>query len=117
MAKTTKIDQIELAGASGQRFAFRVYVWATKFKAVPAVYVVAARTVEPGKPAEYAPLLLGATPDLSAAFKSHPRDECFQMYYGNVIGVLKEDDEEQRASILADLLGAMAPPCNAPDAP
>ena len=52
--------------------------------------------------------------DLSAALKDHPRDECFQMYYANVIGVLKEDDARKRAAILADLLAALSPPCNAP---
>jgi hypothetical protein len=117
MAKTTKIDQIDLAGSSGQRYDFRVYVWETRFKAVAGVYVVASRTVEPGKPAQYAPLFVGQTPDLSSALKSHPRDECFQMYYGNVVGVLREDDDVRRASILEDLLNGLEPPCNGADAP
>ena len=39
------------------------------------------------------------------------------MYYGNVVGVLKESDDARRTSILADLLGGLAPPCNATDAP
>jgi hypothetical protein len=117
MAKTTKIDEITFAGRSGQRYGFRVYVWETKFKAVPGVYVVASRTVEPGRRAHYAPLFAGEARDLSSALKRHPRDECFQMYYANVIGVLKEDDDETRASILADLLGGLALPCNAADAP
>ena len=69
-----------------------------------------------GRPAQYTPLFAGEARDLSAA-KAHPRDECFQMYYGNVVGVLKEDDDDERASILADLLGGLALPCNAPDAP
>ncbi len=30
------------------------------------------------------------------------------MYYGNVVGVLKEDNDEQRTSILADLLGKLS---------
>ena len=66
--------------------------------------------------AQYEPLFVGETADLSAALKSHPRDECFQMYYGNVVGVLKESDDARRTSILADLLDGLAPPCNAPDA-
>jgi hypothetical protein len=49
--------------------------------------------------------------------KAHPRDECFQMYYANVVGVLKESDGARRTAILADLLGALTPPCNAVDAP
>jgi hypothetical protein len=117
MAKTTKIDDVAFAGRSGQSYAFRVYVWDTKFKAVPGVFVIASRTVEPGQPAQYAPLFAGEARDISAALKNHPRDECFQMYYANVVGVLKEDNDEQRASILNDLLGELPLPCNAADAP
>jgi hypothetical protein len=116
MAKTTKIDEVAFAGRSGTRYDFRIYVWETKFKAVPGVYVVAARTVEPGQRAQYAPLFVGEAADLSSALKGHSRDECFQMYYGNVVGVLKEDDDARRSSILSDLLGGLAPPCNAIDA-
>lgn len=116
MAKTTKIDEVQFAGRSGTQYDFRIYVWDTKFKAVAGVYVVASRTVEPGQHAQYAPLFVGEAQDLSAAFKGHPRDDCFQMYYGNVVGVLKEDDAARREAILADLLDGLTPPCNAADA-
>jgi hypothetical protein len=115
MAKTTKIDEVAFAGRSGRRYDFRIYVWETTFKPVPGVYVVAARTVEPGQRAHYAPLFVGEAGDLSAALKAHPRDECFQMYLANVVGVLKEDDGARRTSILADLLDGLSPPCNASD--
>ena len=114
MAKTTKIDEVAFTGRSGERYEFRIYVWATKFKSVPGVYVVASRTMEPGRPAAYQPLFVGADTDLSAALKDHPRDDCFQMYYANVVGVLKEHNESRRAQILADLLAGLSPPCNAP---
>jgi hypothetical protein len=117
MTKSTKIDEIALAGRSGTRYDFRVYVWETKFKAVPGVYVVASRTIEPGQPAQYEPLFVGETADMSSTFRSHPRGECFQMYFGNVVGVLKESDDARRTSILADLLDGLAPPCNAASAP
>jgi hypothetical protein len=117
MGKTTKIDEVAFAGRSGQRYEFRVYVWETKFKAVPGVYVVASRSVEPGQRAQYSPLFAGEAQDLSSALKQHSRDECFQMYYANVIGVLKEEDDKKRASILADLLGGLTLPCNGADAP
>jgi hypothetical protein len=112
MIKTTKIDEVTFAGRSGTRYDFRIYVWETKFKPVPGVYVVASRTIEPGQRAQYAPLYVGEAPDLSAALKNHSRDECFQMYYGNVIGVLKEHDDARRTSILTDLLDGLTPPCN-----
>jgi len=117
MTKSTKIDEITFAGGSGTTYDFRIYVWETKFKAIPGVYVVAARTVEPDQPPQYQPLFIGETADLATAFRDHERNECFQMYYGNVIGVLKESDDTRRTSILADLLEGLAPPCNAVDAP
>lgn len=116
MVKTTKIDEVEFAGRSGTRYGFRIYVWETKFKPVAGVYVVASRTVEPDHEAQYAALFVGEAADMSTPFKDHPRAECFQMYYGNVIGVLKEDDSARRESILADLLEGLAPPCNAAEA-
>jgi hypothetical protein len=115
MVKTTKIDEVTFAGRSGTPYDFRIYVWETKFKSVPGVYVIASRTMEPGQLAQYAPLFIGEAADLSAALKGHPRDECFQMYYGNVIGVLKENDNARRTSIVADLLDGLTPPCNAAD--
>jgi hypothetical protein len=117
MTKSTKIDDVAFAGRSGTRYDFRVYVWETKFKRVPCVYVVASRTIDPGKPPRYEPLFVGEAADLSVAFRSHPRDECFQMYFGNVVGVLKESDDTRRTSILADLIDGLAPPCNAAGAP
>jgi hypothetical protein len=117
MGKTTKIDEVAFTGRSGQSYDFRVYVWETKFKTVPGIYVVASRTVEPGQRAQYSPLFAGEARDISTALKQHPRDECFQMYYGNVIGVRKEDNDDKRALILADLVGGLALPCNAKDAP
>jgi hypothetical protein len=116
MGKTTKIDEVAFAGRSGRRYDFRIYVWDTKFKTVPAVYIVASRTVEPGERARYEALFVGQAADLSSALKGHQREECFQMYYGNVVGVLKEPDDGKRSSILDDLLEGLTPPCNAPDA-
>jgi hypothetical protein len=39
------------------------------------------------------------------------------MYYANVVGVLKEEDDARRTSILEDLLDGLAPPCNSLDVP
>jgi hypothetical protein len=115
LAKTTKIDEVTFAGSSGERHTFRVYVWQTKFKPVPGVYIVASRTVDPGQPAQYAPLFVGEASDLSNVMSEHPRDECFQMYYGNVVGVLKEEDSGRRTAIVADLHAALALPCQTTD--
>lgn len=113
MAKTTKIDSLTFTGKSGETYALRVYVWQTKFKPLPAVYVVVSRSIEPGAAATYQPVFVGTADDLSKAFKAHPRDDCFQLHYANTIGVLKEDDPAARERIAADLIAALDPPCNA----
>jgi hypothetical protein len=117
LSKISKIDAVTLTGRSGKTYEFRVYVWDTKFKSVPGVYVVAARSIEPGRAATYEPLFFGHAADLSRVLRDHPRSDCFQLYYANVIGVLKEQDPEAQAHAVADLVEALAPPCHAPDAP
>lgn len=113
MSKTTKIDAIALAGASGTEYALRVYVWETKFKAIPGVYVVASRNIEPNGTVSYEPVFVGAAEDLSSVFVDHPRTECFQMYLANVIAVLQEQDSTVRTRTVDDLIAALVPPCNA----
>ena len=115
MITTTKIDAITLTGHSGEQYAFRVYVWETKFKPVAGVYVVASRNVEPDRSARYEPVFVGTADDLSAALAAHPRTECFQMYLANVVAVLQEEDADRRERIAQDLEKGLAPPCNAPD--
>ena len=112
MAKTTKIDTVTLTGRSGRHYEFRMYVWNTKFKSLPGVYLVASRSIEPGQKATYAPLFIGAAGDLSKPLKNHPRNDCFQMYYANVVGVLGEERDGEREQIVADLVDSLAPPCN-----
>jgi hypothetical protein len=117
VATTSKIDAITLTGRSGKSYPFRIYVWETKFKSVAGIYVVASRAIEPGRAATYEPLFIGHSADLSKAFKDHPRGDCFQLYYANVIGVIKEANDAARAEVVDDLVAALAPPCHAADAP
>jgi hypothetical protein len=112
LVRTTRIDDVTFVGRSGQEYDFRVYVWDTKFKSLPGVYVVASRSIEPGQPATYSPLFVGAAADLSKVLKGHPRSECFQMYYANVIGVLKQEDDQERQRIVTDLVEGIGPACN-----
>jgi len=116
VTRTTRIDAVTFTGKSGKQYDFRVYVWDTKFKALPGVYVVASRSIEPGQAPTYESIFIGASADLSKTFKNHPRSDCFQMYYANVIGVLKVPDEKVREQVSADLIEGLAPPCNAADA-
>jgi hypothetical protein len=112
----TKIDILTFRGRSGRDYDFRVYVWDTRFKALPGVYLVATRTIEPGSEPLYTPLFVESTADLSKALKAHRRADCFTLHYANVIGVLKETDAKTRDAIAADLVAGLAPACNQSDA-
>jgi hypothetical protein len=116
LAKTARLDVVSFKGHSGKEYGFRIYLWNTTFKPLAGVYVVASRTVEPGEPPRYQALFVGTAEDMSNALAAHPRSDCFAMYYGNVIGVLKEGDAEARERIAADLIESLGPPCNADDA-
>jgi hypothetical protein len=111
MAKTTKIDEVTFAGRSGTRYDFRIYVWETKFKAVPGVYVVASRTMEPAMRAVHH--CSWARRPIAVALKS-PSRRVFQMYYGacsqRAEGMTMPD------ASFSGLLDGLAPPCNAADA-
>src|ERR1043165_8466777 len=54
----TKIDTLSYTGRSGRAYDFRIYVWETRFKSLPGVYVVASRSMEPGKEPQYSPLFI-----------------------------------------------------------
>lgn len=110
---TAKIDTLVYTGRSGRRYEFRLYVWRTALKPVPAVYVVTERVVEPGEAPSYKPVFVGGTDDVSRIFAGHTQQDCFDLHYANTLGVLYEPDAAARAAIELDLVAALAPPCNA----
>lgn len=113
---SAKLDTATFTGKSGRAYDFRIYLWEHKFKALPAVYIVTERAIEPNSPPTFSPVYVGVTDDLSRIFESHEKQECFEMYYANTIAVLAESDPSERARVLQDLLEALDPPCNQ-DAP
>lgn len=111
---TGKIDTLAFTGQSGRHYEFRVYVWQTPLRAVPAIYVVTERIAEPKQPPSYKPLFIGNTEDVSRVFSSQPqsRRDCFDLHYANTVAVLVETDDTRRSAIAQDLLAAFRPPCN-----
>lgn len=107
-----KIDTVTFSGESGREYNFRVYSWEHAFKALPAIYVVTERGIEPQGAASYTPIYLGTTDDLSRIFEGHKKSECFQMYYANTIAVLAGLTPQERQQTADDLLQALDPPCN-----
>ena len=107
-----KLDTLTFTGQSGQEYSFRAYSWEHEFKALPAVYVVTERAVEPNSDPTFSPVYVGMTDDLSKIFENHEKSDCFQMYYANTIAVLPEPDAAARSRIEQDLLESLKPPCN-----
>jgi len=111
-----KLDTVSFTGRSGREYNFRIYLWEHPFKALPAVYVITERVVEPNSAPTFSPVHVGQTEDLSQIFSNHEKQECFQVYLANTIAVLPEADASERARIEQDLLEALDPPCNGDDA-
>jgi len=112
MKHSTKLDTVKFDGESGEQYEFRVYVWQTRFKPLPGVYVIASRTVEPGQEPEYTPVYIGTAADLSRVLANHPHHECFELYLANTIAVLQQEDEAVRLRVANDLIAKLRPPCN-----
>lgn len=106
-----KLDSIRLRGRSGRDYRFGVYLWGHHFKPTSAIYLVMERRLD-GTAAQYLPVYVGETIDLSCIFESHPRQECFQLYLANTIAAFEEEDSQNRKAIVSDLVSAIEPPCN-----
>ncbi len=107
-----KLGTLALTGRSGRSYEFRLYVWRTVLKAVPAVYVVTERVIEPQREPTYNVVFVGNTEDVSGIFGGHVQQDCFDLHYANALGVLHEPDPAQREAIERDLVDALSPPCN-----
>ncbi len=112
-----KLGTLPLTGRSGRRYEFRLYVWRTALRAVPAVYVVTERVVEPQCEPTYNVVFVGSTEDISDLFQGHTQQDCFDLHYANTVGVLHEPDAVIREAIERDLVEALSPPCNSGDPP
>ena len=110
--RQSKIDTVRFDGDSGEQYEFRVYLWQTRFKPLPGVYVIASRTIEPGQEPEYAPVYVGTAADMSRVLANHPHHECFELSLAHTIAELQQEDEAARLRVANDLIGKLRPPCN-----
>lgn len=94
-------------GKSGERFSFRAWPLATKFKAVGGVYLVTKRTFEDRTfttKATHAPLVIGHTANLADALMNPSQLEKLTARGANCICVRTEADAARRAEIEKDLI-------------
>ena len=106
------IGTMTVTGVSGEAYEFSAYPWGTVFKPLGAVYVITKRTIKPDGSADYSPIYVGYTGDLSACFDNHRKADCFERYGANCICVLGVEDEQLRSKIRLDIMGQYNPICN-----
>ena len=81
-----------------------VFPLKTTFKrGIAAVYVVTRRFEQEDGTFAHEWLYVGSTPNMRAQFEGHPQKFGFDKYNANAICVIREDDENNRKEIHADL--------------
>jgi hypothetical protein len=98
-----------LTGQSGAQYVFGVVPRNSIFKARPGVYVMAKRRGEN----KFSFCYVGQSADMSVRPLSPDKTECFNAFGTDCIFVLEELDVTRRAQIVADLVQAYRPSCNA----
>lgn len=98
-----------LKGQSGAGYVFAIVPRQTAFQAKPGVYVLA-KSIAPNR---YSFCFVAETADLSKRPLNPDKTACFDRFGADLIFVLEEYDASKRSQIVADLLQAFQPVCNA----
>lgn len=98
-----------LKGKSGTEYPFLVVPRQTAFQAKPSVYILAKAIA----PKRYSFCFIGQTADLSVRPLNRDKTACFDRFGADLIFLLEEFDANKRQQIVADLLQAFQPVCNA----
>ena len=84
----------------------------TDFNPVGAVYFITRRTTKPDGGGTHTHIYVGQTSDISQRLDSHHKINCFLEHNANCICIYREDNENTRVRIEADLIENYNPPCN-----
>ena len=100
-----------LTGGSGTQYAFTVFPRSSTFHPNGGVYVVARARDEPN----YDMIFIGEAQDMSVRPLNREKLSCFNQWRADsiLLWVEEESDKKRRAAVVADLLKAYAPACNA----
>lgn len=99
----------KLKGKSGAEYLFAIVPRQTTFQAKPGVYALAKAIA----PQRYAFCFVGQSADLSKRPLNPDRTACFDRFGADLIFLLEEFDANKRGQIVADLVQAYGPICNA----
>jgi hypothetical protein len=110
MGTPLNMQNVQLAGRSGELYLFAVWRRETHFQAKGGVYVMA-RSLGGD---QFTIVYIGETGDMSARPLNQSKLGCFNKHGVDHIFTLDEQDPKRRATIAADLVQALAPVCNGP---
>lgn len=103
-------NSLEVTGQSGKTYKYRVYEMGTKFKQVPANYVVLKKSATRDK---WGLVYAGETDDLSVRFEEHPKILCMRNNDASHIAVHGGSQERTvRLQEVSDIIEKWTPICN-----
>jgi hypothetical protein len=109
-----KHSDITFSGKSGEKYRFQVWSLDTRFKPLPAVFMVTRRAQNDGtyNRASHEIIYIGETANLADPFATESQFECFRKHGGNCICILQVEDEARRRHSEEDLSALHDTQCN-----
>ena len=110
----TKLEDVILEGASGNRYDFTAYTTDTAFADVAAIYIFTRRNLGSDGRYKYTFLYVGQTSSLQDRIPSHEKWPCVRRYGVDSICTHLDPSESSRLAKERDLInwGNSPPPCN-----
>ena len=111
MVKHAKYGDIMLSGKSGHKYCFQAWPFGTRFRPLGAVYFVTKRhfSNKNYRRASHEVLYIGETSSMSNPLASNFQLEAFEKRGANCVCVCPALDEEQRKTMVEDLIAGHRP--------
>ena len=94
------------------RYDFQVFPAEFEFEDAAAIFVISQRTVDKKMRAHHKMVCIGQTDSILSELKKHRKGKCFKHFRANAVSVLREENEQKRLKIEADLKSAHQIPCS-----
>ncbi len=93
------------------RYDFQVFPFDGEFEDAAAIFIISRRKVDNKKRAHHRMVCIGQTDSVLDELKKHRKGKCFKQFQANAISILREENEQKRLKIEADLKSAHQIPC------
>ena len=94
-----------------ERYDFQVFPIEGEFEDAAAIFIISRRVVDKNRRAHHRMVCIGQTISVLSELKKHRKGKCFKQHEANAISVLREENEQKRLKIEADLRSAHTIPC------